>query len=114
MKRLIVLIILVSSISCFGQAAPANNKDSTGNQSKKVSFVTKVDIKNATKDGVYMEGYVVNIPYEKAMELDGKTVRISGKVTIVKAISQDSNAEKAQGRQVDTKHILHPKIELVN
>lgn len=80
---------------------------------KKVSFVTKVDIRQATKDGIYLNGYVVNIGYEEAKALNGKTIRIRGKVTIVKGI-QDTDEEVRQGRQGDTKHILNPRIKVVS
>jgi hypothetical protein len=81
---------------------------------KKVSFVTNIDIKQATKDGIYLNGYVVNIPFDKLTELNGKTVRISGKVTIVKGLKHYTDGEIRQGRQEDTKHILKPKIKIVD
>ena len=115
MKRLIVSITLLVSTACFAQGAESvNTADKPNKKSKKVSFVTKIDINNATKDGIYLEGYVVNIDYEKAKELDGKSVRISGKVTIVKGIQQDSSGVVAQGRQHDTRYILRPKIEVIS
>ena len=79
-----------------------------------VSFVTKIDIKEATKDGIYLNGYVVNIPYDKLLKLNGKKVRISGKVTIVKGLKHYNDGEIRQGRAEDTKHILKPKIKLVD
>ena len=101
------------TITCFAQGADTAN--TTGNKTlKSTSFVTKIDIHNATKDGIYLNGYVVNIAYEKAKVLDGKTVRISGKVTIVKGSPKDDNGEAVQSRQGDTRHILHPKIEVIS
>jgi hypothetical protein len=81
---------------------------------KKVSFVTNIDIKQATKDGIYLNGYVVNIPYDKLTELNGKTVRISGKMTIVKGLKHYTDGEIRQGRQEETKHILKPKIKIMD
>ena len=83
-------------------------------KSDKVSFVTKIDIRQATKDGIYLNGYVVNIPYDKLMKLNGKKVRISGKVTIVKGLNQYNDGVTRQGREEDTKHIEKPKIKIVD
>lgn len=79
----------------------------------KARFVTKIDIQKATKDGIYLNGYVVNIPYEKLQELNGKTVRICGKVKIVKGLKHYTDGEIRQGREGDTKHILKPKIKII-
>ena len=86
----------------------------SGTKFTSVSFVTKIDMKHATKDGIYLNGYVVNIPHEKLAELNGKTVRISGKVTVVKGIGSYTDGEARQGRKGDTKHILKPKIKVVD
>ncbi len=80
----------------------------------KVCFVTKIDIRQATKDGIYLNGYVVNIPYDKLMKLNSKKVRISGKVTIVKGLKHYNDGVIRQGREEDTKHILKPKIKIVD
>jgi hypothetical protein len=91
---------------------------STGNfailNSKKdnlANFITTIDIKNATKDGIYSNGYVVNIPYKELMKLNGKKVFISGKVTTVKGLENQNDGIIRQGRRGDTKHILKPKIK---
>ncbi|THU37971.1 hypothetical protein FAM09_14885 [Niastella caeni] len=76
--------------------------------------MTTIDIKQATKDGIYLNGYVVNISYDKLMKLNGKRVRISGKVTIVKGLKHYNDGEIRQGRQEDTKHILRPKIKIID
>lgn len=80
----------------------------------KASFLTKIDIQQATKDGIYLNGYVVNIPYDKLQKLNGKTVRIRGKVTIVKGLKHYKDGIVRQGREEDTKHILKPKIKVVD
>jgi hypothetical protein len=103
--RLLLLLSLVTHGSLL------QGQDTTN---KKVSFATNIDIKQATKDGIYLNGYVVNIPYDKLTELNGKTVRISGKVTIVKGLKHYTDGEIRQGRQEDTKHILKPKIKIVD
>lgn len=83
-------------------------------KNNKVSFVTKIEIQQATKDGIYLNGYVVNIPYDKLMKLNGKKVHISGKVTIVKGLKHYNDGVTKQGREEDTKHILKPKIKVVD
>lgn len=75
------------------------------------SFIAKIDIKNATKDGIYLNGYVVNIPYIELMRLNGKKVLISGEVTIVKGLEDNYDGIIRQGRRSDTKHIIKPKIK---
>ncbi len=72
---------------------------------------TIVDIKNATKDGIYMNGYVVNIPYENVEKLNGQTVQISGKVAVVPRVLDNESGMFKQGRNGNTKHIYKPKIK---
>lgn len=80
-----------------------------------VSFVAKLEINNATKDGIWLNGYVVNIEYEQAKKLNGKKIRVSGKVTIVKGLKgQPPTKPLSQGREEDIKYIESPKIEIIN
>ena len=112
MKHTFPILFLLCCTTCFAQT-----KDSLKTQHKKVanmvSFVTKLHIANLTKDGIYLNGYVVNINSEKAKKLNGKTIRVSGKVTIVKGIKQLPGDIQVQARQDDTKHIESPKIEII-
>ena len=113
MKAKIILVIfnflLVRSIG-LGQAIDSIQIISK----RKVSFVTIFDKNNATKDGYYVNGYVVNIDYETGQNLHMKKVKISGKVTIVKGIKPYQSGETiAQGRYEDTKHILKPTIKIL-
>jgi hypothetical protein len=87
---------------------------------KRVSFITKVDIANATKDGIYLNGYIVNLDSKRINELNGKTVKVSGKVTIVKGLNSqpkelDSNGQEIikGGRGEDARHIFSPKIKII-
>lgn len=75
------------------------------------NFITTIDINNATKDGIYLNGYVVNIPYNELIKLNGKKVFISGKVTLVKGLENNNNGIIRQSRRSDTKHILKPIIK---
>jgi hypothetical protein len=104
LRHILLLTLLTQYLSLQAQ-------DTTNT---KVSFVTKINIQHATKDGIYLNGYVVNIPYDELQKLNGKTVRISGKVTIVKGLKHYNDDVERQGRQEDTKHILKPKIKIVD
>jgi len=73
-----------------------------------------------SKDGLELNGYVVNIDNIKSDFFDEKRVRISGKVTIVKGLDFrydhiDDNRDliQIQGRMDDTKHINNPVIQIV-
>jgi hypothetical protein len=107
MKTLFILILMFSKndFAYFQKLTPCNSAGSL-----KVSFIAIIDIENATKDGIYLGDYVVNIPYDKLVKLNGKTVRISGKVTVIKGISNIYE----QGRATDTKHILKPRIRVLD
>jgi hypothetical protein len=83
-------------------------------QNSEASFATKIEIKEATKDGIYLNGYVVNIPYHKLYKLNGKTVRISGKVSIIQGLKHKNNGAVRQGREENTKHILKPRIKVID
>jgi len=77
------------------------------------NFVTRLDFAKATKDGIYLNGYVVNIPYEKARSLNGKKIRVNGKVTIVKGLKKRPKQTLQQGREEDTRYIESPRIEIL-
>ena len=110
MRLALMLFLLLSSASVFSQSKDSISVNNEPN--KTVSFLAKVDLKQATKDGIYLNGYVVNIPYTTLKELNGKTIRVTGVITIVKGNKRRSEAER-QGRQQDSKHILKPKIKIV-
>ena len=98
-----------------------NKNYSQNNNIKKANFEAIIELKNATKEGVYLNGYVVNISYSELVKLDGKKVRIKGKVTIVEGVkySEKQNVRNKvilheQGRSLETKLINKPKIEILN
>jgi len=111
MRLLFTGFSLLLGVYSFSQADTVLNRDKTP---RTVSFITKIDIQQATKDGIYLNGYVVNLPYEKAKALNGKTVRVKGKVTVVKGLKHYTDSEIRQGRQEDSMHILKPKIKIVS
>ena len=111
LQQVLLLFIMLTQYFFMQGQDSLNN---SGVKVNKVRFSTTIDISQATKDGIYLNGYVVNIPYEKLKELNGKKVRISGKVTIVKGNKHYTDGEIRQGREEDTKHILKPKIKIID
>nr|WP_294906869.1 hypothetical protein [uncultured Lacibacter sp.] len=112
MKKLLPFIFLLCTHLGFGQyikGKTENFKD----RSKSVSFTTVVDIQQATKEGIYMEGYVVHISFDKIKTLHGKKVKVTGKATVVKGLKQDYGKEEKQGRYEETKHLFSPVITIL-
>ena len=118
--RLVLISILASfSASLYGQKQAAFKKHIPDTTSY-VSFITKFDSKLATKDGYYVSGYVVNIKRSQATQLNGKTIKITGKVSVEKGLGDRASKQNSfdslpirQGRLKDTKHIESPAIEIV-
>jgi hypothetical protein len=112
MRLLFIFLFLFSSLSSFSQVK--GTADSIAIiKSKIVSFITVLDIANATKEGIYLNGYVVNIRYEKAKQLNGKKIRVTGKVSIIKGVNNQPGEEMQQGREGDTMYIESPKIKII-
>ena len=111
MRLLFIFLFLFSSLYSFSQAKTISDSSIT-NKSKLVSFVTVLDIANATKEGFYLNGYVVNISYEKAKKLNGKKIRVTGKVSIIKGVNNQPGEDMQQGREGDTMYIKFPKIKI--
>lgn len=103
-------------MNCLAQVNDTLNKQPV-NDSRKVSFVTTLDIANATKDGIYLNGYVVNLDYEKAKQLDGKKIKVTGRVRSIRGLKNipgyDEKKGYWQGRENDYKYIRSPKIKVV-
>ena len=82
-----------------------------------ISFIAIVDLKNATKDGIYINGYVVEIDYEKLKKLNGKKVNITGMPTTIQGIEnsskEDAIGNQEQGRLQNAIHIKSPTIEII-
>ncbi len=105
-KILLIAFILLNLTSC----------EETKTAAKEVSFIDTIDLTNATKDGIYMNGYVVEIEYGQLKSLNGKKVKITGKPTMVKGLENDSKEDVKvikQGRSKDVIHIKSPKIEII-
>lgn len=116
MKYTFTLFFILFQLAGFSQQTDPSK--APGKEPKRVTFITKVDIANATKDGIYMNGYVVNMDYGEAQKLNGKIVKVSGKVKIVKGLDSEpkepgGDSQAKQGRSGDMKHIPSPKIIII-
>jgi hypothetical protein len=104
MKYIVFSILLCISFDLLAQSNhPLNDS---------VTFVAVFKMSDASKDGFYINGYVVNIDYSQAKKLNGKTINISGKVITVQAIKP--NTPPAQGRSINTYYIPKPIIKILN
>jgi hypothetical protein len=120
MRYILILLFILFNLISFSQVAETLTSRSN-KTSGRVSFIAKVDIANATKDGIYLNGYIVNIDYQQAEKLNGKTIKVTGKVTIVKGLNNqpkefDKNGQEIikGGRSEDAKHIFSPKIKIID
>ena len=115
MRLIFAALTVFLTINCFAQENDTLNRrhNDTANS---VSFIVRFHINELDKDdAAYLKGYVVNIGYEQAKKLNGKKIRITGRVTIIKA-SKNLPLGKPipQERQGDYKYIESPKIEIIN
>ncbi|MDX2359668.1 MAG: hypothetical protein QNK23_02600 [Crocinitomicaceae bacterium] len=95
-KFILLLLILIGTLSC----------------KQYVSFETTILKENATKDGIYLDDYVVNLDYETINKFDGEKVVIRGHYTIVEG--QDPNDTIVQQSRIGSiKYIDKPKIRKV-
>jgi hypothetical protein len=113
MRPVFTILLALFAINGFSQKSDTLKKQ-FDKPPRFVSFIARPDIANATKDGIYLNGYVVNISYEEAKRLNGKKIKVTGRVTIVKGVQNLPGEEARQGRAGDIKYIGSPKIEMVN
>jgi hypothetical protein len=119
MRPTLIFIFVQLSTIIFSQTQDKINSHSNIPLDS-INFVTTMNIANATKEGIYLNGYIVNISYDEAKEINGKTIKISGKVTIIKGLKnlpkeydEKGNEIIRQGREEDTKYIEFPIIEII-
>jgi len=93
-----------------------NNSDT----SDFVTLITTFHKSKATKDGYYVEDYIVDMSAKEARRLDGKKIKITGQVNIIKGLKNespeyDTDGKRVimQGREEDTKYIVSPVIEIL-
>lgn len=116
MKLSIVFLFVMLTFGVMAQSTETTEQ-LANTCSQSVSFVAKLDAKKATKEGFYVNGYVVHIAQSQADMYIGKKIKITGEVTIVAGIDNNVSSSSdpiQQGRSGDTKHIVHPTIELLN
>lgn len=112
MKPAFTLLFIFFSLASF--ARQTDTATTNPFQAKEiVSFVTVVNAKYADKDGIYLNGYVVNLGYDQIKKLHRKKIRVTGEVILIKGIPEDRK-EEVQGQYRDTRHIPSPKIEIVD
>ena len=125
MKVYLTTLILTFTILTTSFSVNINSTDEliaqTTNPDSTISFVTTFNIDKATKDGYYLEEYVVDVDQKQAKKINGKKIRVTGKVTIVKGLINepdkfDNNGNRIikQGRAQDTKLISNPSIEVLD
>jgi hypothetical protein len=120
MKNFLTFIFLTATVSLYAQQAKAT-KTEMADTTKIVTLLTKFkESKMACKDGYLIDGYIVNISFDKAKMLDGKKIKVTGKYTIVKGLENqqkeyDKNGNEIymQGRLNDSKHIESPTIDII-
>ena len=118
MKYIFILSILF--ISFVGKSQTQTNVDSTLKANP--DFVTVegiIDSKNATKEGVYFNGYILHLNSDQLKKYDGEKVKVIGVVTVIKGlkISTEKLDKKSkeiikQGRQKESYHFVSPNITL--
>ncbi len=107
MKTLLTIFFSINTLLGFSQL-----NETEPHKIDTVTFVVKVELENATKEGLYMNGAVLNMKYEEVKRLDGKTIEVIGIATTVKGLKNspkeydDEGYEIVkQGREEDTHHI---------
>ena len=83
----------------------ANSKP---NEDNRVIIHGKVDKNNATKNGFYFKGFLINISYDELLELDGKTIEIGGLYELRKGLNKTNPDQIEQGHEDDIKYIADP------
>ncbi len=80
------------------------------------SFIVEFDKTIEHKDGFYLNGYMVPIPFDMIDSLDGKLIKVSGLVLIHKGVEEEikENGVEVQGRVGITKYIINPIIKIVS
>jgi len=117
--------ILTTIFFIFNAYLSSGQQKDTTMQNKKdgmgpVTFVAIFDERMATKDGYYLDDYVVNIDPARAKKLSGRKIRITGVVSIVQGLDNqdqevDANGKPIvkQGRSKETRYINDPQIQIV-
>lgn len=115
--ELLSILIFVSVQQAHGQSTDSTMQNIPLDA---ITFTATFDSKTESKDGYYINGYIVSIEPKQAKMLQGKKIRITGIVTIVEGLDNQPVKHDAsgkvimqQGRAKDTYLILSPHIEVV-
>ena len=109
MKAYLCIVICLSVHFCQAQADTSISK-----KPHFVSYVVRMDTIRYTKEGFYMHGYVVHINRSELQNLRSKTVKVSGRATVVKGIPPYVPGKPVmQGRTGDTMHIIKPEFTII-
>ena len=114
MRLIALLLLIIVKVPLLAQKSDMG-KASLKLISDSVSFTTRFSLTDLDKDdAAYLKGYVVNIGIEQAKKLNGKRIRISGKVTLKKSNPNRQPGQPIpQERQGDYKYIESPTIEII-
>ena len=120
MRYILIVLFILFNLNSFSQIGDTLTSRSN-KTSKRVSFIVKVDTENATKGGIFLNGYIVNMDYQRAVELNGKTIKVTGKVTNIKGLENQPKEFNKNGQEIikggrigNAKHILSPKIKIID
>ena len=103
-----IKLFITFLLAVFGTNANAQTEEKRDT----VSFTVVFDKTQRDKGGYWLNGYMVDIPYEQAKKLHRKKIKITGKVDIVKGLDPKAK-DVAQGMDGDTKHIFNPTIRII-
>ncbi len=120
MRQIITPLLLLLNLHYFSQTKNIS-KTQTNKTTDTVSFIAKFDITKATKDGYFLNGYIIDINSVDSQKFNGKKIKVRGKVTVIKGLKNrpkeyDRNGNEliVQGRIDDTKHIESPTITVLD
>ncbi|MFN8306185.1 MAG: hypothetical protein U0T79_05390 [Ferruginibacter sp.] len=114
MRLIAFLLFIIVTVPLLAQKSDIE-KVSHKLTSDSVSFTTRFYLTDLDKDdAANLKGYVVYIGIEQAKKLNGKRIRVSGKVTMKKGNSNRQPGQPIpQERQGDYKYIESPTIEII-
>ena len=114
-KRYIIATTLMLSLISNGCRNTAE-KSEIKTIRDSASFIVRFDKTMGDKDGFYLNGYVVPVPFNMIDSLDGKLIKVSGLVLIHKGVEEEmkENGVEVQGRVGITKYITNPIIKIVS
>ncbi len=121
MKSVNLILLFFTIVSCVYSQQPGATHQPVTDTVNTVTFITKFNKENRTKDGYYLGDYVVDINPDMESKLDGKKIKVTGKYYIENGLKsepvqydKDGKVIVLQGRWEETKHISSPIIEIVD